>query len=49
VILLFSGLNMVGLGIIGEYLARVFIEVKGRPLYLVRESIGFERRNEPGA
>ncbi len=42
VILLFSGLNMIGLGIIGEYLGRIFIEVKGRPLYLVRETIGFE-------
>ncbi|HET9480471.1 MAG TPA: glycosyltransferase, partial [Candidatus Polarisedimenticolia bacterium] len=41
-ILFFSGLNMVGLGIIGEYLGRVFIEVKSRPLYLVRTSIGFD-------
>ena len=46
VILLFSGLNMIGLGIIGEYLGRVFIEVKGRPLYLVREMIGFEPRTD---
>lgn len=41
-LLFFSGLNMIGLGIIGEYLGRVFIEVKGRPLYLVRQAIGFE-------
>jgi len=47
VLLLFSGLNMVGLGIIGEYLGRVFIEVKGRPLYLVRETIGFTTEQEP--
>jgi glycosyltransferase involved in cell wall biosynthesis len=39
-ILFFSGINMVGLGIIGEYLGRVFLETKGRPLYLIRESIG---------
>jgi glycosyltransferase involved in cell wall biosynthesis len=40
VVLFFSGLNMIGLGILGEYLGRVFIEVKQRPLYLVRKRIG---------
>ena len=42
VMLFFSGLNMMGLGILGEYLGRVFIEVKQRPLYLVHDLIGFE-------
>ena len=41
IILFFNGLVMIGLGIVGEYLGRVFIEVKQRPLYLVRDSIGF--------
>jgi len=40
-ILFFSGLNMIGLGILGEYISRVFMEVKQRPLYLIREKIGF--------
>jgi glycosyltransferase involved in cell wall biosynthesis len=44
ILLFFSGLNMIGLGIIGEYLGRVFIEVKHRPLYLVRDTIGFDRQ-----
>jgi glycosyltransferase involved in cell wall biosynthesis len=44
ILLFFSGLNMIGLGIIGEYLGRVFIEVKHRPLYLVRDAIGFDRQ-----
>jgi polyisoprenyl-phosphate glycosyltransferase len=41
-ILFFSGINLIGLGVIGEYLARVFIEVKRRPLYIVREAVGFD-------
>jgi len=33
------GLQLMVLGIIGEYLARMFIEVKGRPLYFVQRSL----------
>ena len=40
VMLLFSGLILTGLGIQGEYIARIYSEVKARPLYLVRETIG---------
>ena len=47
VMLFFSGLNMIGLGILGEYLARIFIEVKQRPLYLIRETIGFDAAPTP--
>lgn len=41
-ILFFSGIQLVGLGIIGEYLGHVFSEVKRRPLYFVRETVGFD-------
>lgn len=41
VVLFFSGLNMIGLGIMGEYVGRTFIETKRRPVYLVRDLIGF--------
>ncbi|QWK79606.1 glycosyltransferase family 2 protein [Ochrobactrum sp. BTU1] len=38
VVLLFSnGIVLIGLGVIGEYLSRVFIETKGRPLVIVRK------------
>jgi dolichol-phosphate mannosyltransferase len=36
------GLQFLMLAAIGEYIARIFEEVKGRPLYIVRETIGFK-------
>jgi glycosyltransferase involved in cell wall biosynthesis len=42
-LLVSSALNMIGLGIVGEYVARIFVEVKSRPIYLVRERIGLDR------
>jgi len=40
--LIIGSLLMISLGVIGEYLARIYEEVKGRPRYLIEESI------EPG-
>lgn len=42
VVLLLSGLQLVFLGIIGEYLARIYDETRDRPLYVVRELLGFD-------
>lgn len=45
-VLFMGGIQLVSLGIIGEYLGRIYKEVKRRPLYAVEERLGFEHRNE---
>lgn len=40
VILFFAGVNLMSLGVVGEYVARIFSEVKRRPVYLVRDRVG---------
>lgn len=45
----FSGVQLLGLGIVGEYLSRVLAEVKQRPLYLVQEKVGFNEDDASAA
>ncbi len=40
IISFFSGIQLLTLGIIGEYLGRLYIEAKGRPLYFIDEQVG---------
>jgi glycosyltransferase involved in cell wall biosynthesis len=41
-VMFFAGVQLISLGVLGEYLGRMYEEVKGRPLFLVAEELGLE-------
>lgn len=43
-VLFMGGVQLVSLGILGEYLGRIYTEVKHRPLYVIQGRLGFPKR-----
>ena len=46
-ILFFSGVQLISIGIIGQYLARIYDEIKQRPKFIIKRTAGFDGENAP--
>ena len=47
-LLLIGGAVLVSAGIIGEYLAKVYVQTKGRPIYIAKEILSNKRSDSDG-
>ena len=46
VILILGGLILFVLGIIGEYIGRIYMSINGAPQYVIRESVNIEKESK---
>ena len=45
---LLGGVQLLFLGIVGEYIGKIYSEVKNRPRYIIQETVNFYNENVPG-
>lgn len=42
IVLLLGGLNLLAIGIVGEYISKMYLEIKRRPIYVAKNILGFD-------
>ena len=47
VVLFIGSVQLTVLGVVGQYVGRIYEELKGRPLYVVQERVGFGDAEDP--
>lgn len=46
IVLMMGGINLICMGLMGQYVGRIYDEVKNRPRFIVHRSYGFEGRHQ---
>lgn len=41
-ILILGGINLLAIGIVGEYISKIYLEIKKRPIYITKNTLGFD-------
>ncbi len=45
-VIFLGGIQLIVVGVVGEYIGRIYVEVQQRPLYLIKQKIGFSEEGE---